>query len=94
MFPFRQEIDQADFYTYEARFMPDDAKDDALSQNNEATAFTHVQGKGQVLLIENWEKPGEFDHFVERLRTKDWKWSCSRAIGCSPRCRSCSVTTR
>ena len=33
-----------------------------------ATAFTHVQGKGLVLVIENWETPGEFDYFVERLR--------------------------
>ena len=68
VFPFRQEIDQADFYTYEARFVPDDAKNDAVAQNNVATAFTHVQGKGLVLLIENWETPGEFDYLVERLR--------------------------
>ncbi len=68
VFPFRQNIDQADFYTYEVRFIPDDPADDAISQNNEATAFTHVQGKGLVLLIENWETPGEFDHLVERLR--------------------------
>ncbi len=68
VFPFRQNIDQADFYTYEARFVPDDPAADAISQNNEATAFTHVQGKGLVLLIENWEMPGEFDHLVQRLR--------------------------
>jgi uncharacterized membrane protein len=68
VFPFRQNIDQADFYTYDVRFIPDDPKADAISQNNEATAFTHVQGKGLVLVIENWETPGEFDHFVERLR--------------------------
>jgi uncharacterized membrane protein/Mg-chelatase subunit ChlD len=68
VFPFRQEIDQADFYTYEASFVPDDVASDALSQNNLATAFTHVQGKGLVLLIENWETPGEFDYLVERLR--------------------------
>ncbi len=68
VFPFRQNIDAADFYTYEARFIPDDPATDAVSQNNLATAFTHVQGKGLVLLIENWETPGEFDHLVERLR--------------------------
>ncbi|HEX5471130.1 MAG TPA: VWA domain-containing protein [Lacipirellulaceae bacterium] len=68
VFPFRQNIDQADFYTYEARFIPDDPAADAISQNNQATAFTHVQGRGLVLLIENWETPGEFDHLVERLR--------------------------
>ncbi|HEX3599652.1 MAG TPA: VWA domain-containing protein [Lacipirellulaceae bacterium] len=68
VFPFRQEIDQPDFYTYEARFIPDNAADDAVAQNNLATAFTHVQGKGLVLIIENWEIPGEYDHLVERLR--------------------------
>jgi uncharacterized membrane protein len=70
VFPFRQEIDQADFYTYEARFTPDNPADDAVAQNNLATAFTHVQGKGLVLMIENWEIPGEFDHLVERLRNE------------------------
>lgn len=68
VFPFRQNIDQADFFTYEARFIPDDPAADAISQNNLATAFTHVEGKGLVLLIENSETPGEFDHLVERLR--------------------------
>src|SRR4051812_27267331 len=68
VFPFRQNIDQADFYTYEARFVPDNPAEDGISQNNQASAFTHVQGKGLVLLIENAEQPGEFDHLVERLR--------------------------
>jgi uncharacterized membrane protein len=68
VFSLREDIDQADFYTYEARFVPDDPADDSLAQNNVATAFTHVQGHGQVLLIENWEQPGEFDYLVERLR--------------------------
>jgi uncharacterized membrane protein len=68
VFPFRQEIQEADFYTYEAHFIPDDEASDALTQNNRATAFTHVQGKGLVLLIEDWENPGEFDYLVERLR--------------------------
>ena len=65
-----QKIDQPDFYTYEVRLHSGRSEDDAISQNNEATAFTHVQGKGLVLLIENWETPGEFDHFVERLRNE------------------------
>lgn len=63
-----ENIEHANFYTYEASFTPDDPGDDALSQNNRATAFTHVQGKGQVLVIEDWEKPGEFDYYIERLR--------------------------
>jgi uncharacterized membrane protein len=70
VFPFRQEIDQPDFYTYEAHFVADDPAMDSLPQNNVATAFTHVQGKGLVLLIENWETPGEFDYLVEQLRNE------------------------
>jgi uncharacterized membrane protein/Mg-chelatase subunit ChlD len=66
----REEINQPDFYTYEARFVPDDPASDTRAQNNVATAFTHVRGKGQVLVIENWESPGEFDYFVERLRNE------------------------
>ncbi len=70
VFTLREEIDQPDFYTYEARFVPNDSKNDALTQNNLATAFTHVEGKGQVLLIENWETTGENDFLVERLRNE------------------------
>jgi uncharacterized membrane protein len=68
VFTIREEIDQPSFYTYEARFVPEDPASDALSQNNQATAFTHVAGKGQVLLIENWENAGQFDYLIERLR--------------------------
>lgn len=68
VFSFVEQIDQPDFYTYEARFVPDDPNSDALTQNNVATAFTHVQGKGQVLIIEDWEHQGDFDFLVERLR--------------------------
>ncbi len=64
----RQKIDSANFYTYEARFIPDRAEDDAMPQNNRATAFTHVAGKGQVLVIESHEHRGEHNLLVERLR--------------------------
>jgi uncharacterized membrane protein len=70
VFTLREEIAQPAFYTYEARFVPDDAASDALTQNNQGTGFTHVAGKGQVLLIENWENAGHFDHLVERLRNE------------------------
>jgi uncharacterized membrane protein/Mg-chelatase subunit ChlD len=69
VFSVREEIDQPEFYTYEARFVPANAADDTLPQNNQATAFTHVRGSGQVLLIEDHENPGEFNFLVERLRT-------------------------
>ena len=66
-----EEIDQPDFYTYEAQFSPDDPSDDGMAQNNKASAFSHVRGKGHVLLIENWDKQGEFDYLVDRLRGED-----------------------
>jgi len=70
VFSIRQEIDAANFYTYEARYVPDPGRpdDDAMRENNRATAFTHVRGKGQILLIEDYEHPGEFDFLVQRLR--------------------------
>ena len=68
VFSFRQTIEAADFYTYEARFSPDNPDSDASPQNNRASAFTHVQGKGRTLLIENSEHTGEFAVLAERLR--------------------------
>lgn len=71
VFTISEEIDQPDFYTYEARFSPDDIESDGMAQNNVASAFSHVRGKGHVLMIENWDKQGDFDHLVERLRNED-----------------------
>ncbi|MFO0869877.1 MAG: VWA domain-containing protein [Pirellulales bacterium] len=68
VYSFQQTLDQPAVYTYRAVFVPDDPAVDGLTQNNEATAFTHIRGKGRVLLIEDWEKPGQFDTLVERLR--------------------------
>jgi len=68
VFTIRQDIDMPNFYSYEARFIPDRSEDDAMPQNNRATAFTYVQGKGRVLLIEDSEHPGESAVLVERLR--------------------------
>ncbi|MEM8946625.1 MAG: VWA domain-containing protein [Planctomycetota bacterium] len=71
VFTISEEIEQPDFYTYEAKFSPNDIADDGMAQNNIATAFSHVRGKGHVLLIENWDKQGEFDYLVDRLRTEE-----------------------
>ena len=68
VFSFREEINLPDFYTYEAHFVPDQAADDPMPQNDRATAFTQVYGNGRVLLVEDWSRPGEFDHLIERLR--------------------------
>jgi uncharacterized membrane protein len=71
VFTIRQQIDRPDFYTYEARFVPDDPADDAMSQNNEASTFTHIRGRGHVLVIEDWKHPGQFDFLVDRLRSEN-----------------------
>ncbi|MAT70603.1 MAG: hypothetical protein CMJ58_13880 [Planctomycetaceae bacterium] len=65
------ELDQTGFYTYEARFSPATPTDDGMAQNNTATAFTHIRGRGRILLIENFDTPGEFDYLVDRLRTEE-----------------------
>ncbi|REK19189.1 MAG: VWA domain-containing protein [Planctomycetota bacterium] len=67
VFSFQEEIETPDFYTYSARFVPDDAAADTHLQNNEATAFTHVRGRGQVLLVEDWSNEGQFDELVDLL---------------------------
>lgn len=67
VFSFREEISTPDFYTYSARFVPDDAMADTFAENNEATAFTHVRGRGQVLFIEDWAKAGQFDKLIDLL---------------------------
>ncbi len=69
VFSINETIDRPDFYTYQARFTPADPGSDTTAQNNVGTAFTHVRGKGHVLLIEDWTEPGEFDYLVDRLRT-------------------------
>ena len=68
---FSQELDEAAFYTYEARFIAADAAVDGMPQNNAASAFVQVRGKGRVLLIENVDARGGFDYLVERLRSQD-----------------------
>jgi uncharacterized membrane protein len=71
VFTVPQKIEEPNFYTYEARFVTYDPKDDGMPQNNTASAFTHIRGKGQVLLIENMERRGDFDYLAERLRSQN-----------------------
>jgi uncharacterized membrane protein len=73
VFSVRQTIDAPDFYTYEARFIPEQPEVDAVWQNNRATAFTHVRGRGQVLLIEDHEHRGQFDYLVGRLKLQGFE---------------------
>ena len=71
VFTVRQELDDPHFYTYEASIVPDDPATDAMQQNNRATTFTHVRGKGQVLLIEDHEFRGQHEFLVARLRAEN-----------------------
>lgn len=71
VFSVRQQIGAPGGYAYAARFVPDDPADDAVPQNNRATAFAYVGGKPQVLVIEDHENAGEHDVLVERLRQKE-----------------------
>src|SRR5262245_5215887 len=70
-FAFEHKIDVPAGYTYRADFVPNDAKSDVMLQNNSASTFTHVRGKGRVLLIEDWENPGEFNTLIQRLGEKN-----------------------
>lgn len=69
---FRHVIEEEDWYEYQAEFIPDNPNvDDVLTQNNRATAFTNVLGSANVLLIEDWEHPGNFETLVQRLRDQE-----------------------
>ncbi len=69
--PLRHTIDRPAPYTFEARFTPSGAEDDARSQNNRAVAFTDVRGKSRVLLIEPWNESGEWSWFADQLRDEE-----------------------
>ncbi|MBC8873808.1 MAG: VWA domain-containing protein [Planctomycetes bacterium] len=71
VFMFEHRIDEVAAYRYKAVFSPDDPADDLMAQNNQATAFTHVRGKGRVLFIEDADNKGEFDHLIKRLRVNN-----------------------
>ena len=73
VYRFQHQIDEPDFYEYQAIFTSADEQMDHLAQNNRATAFTHVRGQGRVLIVEDWENrisddEGEFSDLVSRLR--------------------------
>ncbi|MFV1964231.1 MAG: VWA domain-containing protein [Pirellulaceae bacterium] len=71
VFAFDHTIEQPAVYTYQADFVPLDPEDDLMAQNNRATAFTHVRGKGRVLFIEDWKNRGEFNYLIERLKNNN-----------------------
>jgi uncharacterized membrane protein/Mg-chelatase subunit ChlD len=55
---------------FEARFVPDDpARQDSISENNVATAFTYVGGKSQVLLLSS--KPEDDQALADALAAEN-----------------------
>ncbi|NLF69994.1 MAG: VWA domain-containing protein [Candidatus Anammoximicrobium sp.] len=71
VFSFQHRIDEVAVYTYKASLMPDNPQDDRMQENNLATAFTHVRGKGRVLLIEDADHKGGFDYLISRLQANN-----------------------
>ncbi len=65
---FSHVIEQSSVFTFDAAFVPEDDTQDLIQQNNTASAFTHVRGKGRVLLIEDAFYEGEFLHLIETLQ--------------------------
>jgi uncharacterized membrane protein len=68
VFKLNTTLDKTGAYDYRAEFVPADGASDLMKQNNIATGFTQVRGKGRVLLIQNAERPGDFDFLVDRLQ--------------------------
>ncbi len=71
VFPLVHKVERADVFTFDATFVPDDPSSDVLTQNNSASAFAHVRGKGRVLLIEDGNHRGEFIQLIERLQSNN-----------------------
>jgi len=68
VFPLRHQIDQPAAFTYEAEFIPDSDQDDGLQQNNSATGYTYIRGKGRVLLIHDPDQLGDYELLISSLR--------------------------
>lgn len=66
--PFEHKIDESSVYNIDASFTADDPTQDLIVKNNMASAFTHVRGKGRVLLIQDGNAIGESVHLVESLQ--------------------------
>jgi uncharacterized membrane protein len=69
--PIPHKVEQTAGYTYEAEFIPDTIADDTIAQNNRATAFSYARGRARVMLIEDANKPGDYDSLVDALRKNE-----------------------
>ncbi|MFO0956354.1 MAG: glutamine amidotransferase [Isosphaeraceae bacterium] len=68
VFTLKQQINEPNFYTYTATFVPDEGSGDQRAINNTAHGFTLARGDAHVLLIEGTK--GEHDELVQALREK------------------------
>ncbi|GIW88420.1 MAG: hypothetical protein KatS3mg108_2744 [Isosphaeraceae bacterium] len=64
----RQRIDEANFYTFTAEFVPEAGSGDQRRLNNAADGFVYARGSAHVLLIEG--SRGEHEELVQALRSK------------------------
>ena len=71
IFRIPHKIEQPDLYSYIATVTPIDTRDDLMSQNNTATAFTHVRGKGRILFIVDWKNQLDYEFLINRLKSMD-----------------------
>jgi len=65
-----QQLEESGFYTFEAEFVADDARDDKVAGNNRATAYSNLAGAARVLLIEDENAPGEHTRLIETLKAE------------------------
>lgn len=71
LFSFTHKLERSAMYSLIAEFEPDDVNADVISENNTAAAFTHVRGKGKVLLIGDTANPNESDYLIDRLTASE-----------------------
>lgn len=71
VFSIPHRADESSLVNIEAEFIPAEGEVDNLTQNNQAAAYTNVQGQGRVLMIEDGGHLGEFDGLVRSLRQNE-----------------------
>jgi uncharacterized membrane protein len=69
--PIPDKVEQTAGYTYEAEFIRKESSGDSITQNNRATAFSYVRGKGRVMLIEDTANKGDYSSLVDCLRRNE-----------------------
>lgn len=71
VFSYNHKIERTALLTYEAEFVADDPERDFRIQNNQATAYAHVRGKGRVLWISDDDAKLHYEDLVLRLKSQE-----------------------